>query len=208
MSALGRVLTFFPALVIALSVACLGVAIATRSPIWLGGVVFSMYVLPLLAFRAIDVLRPLREQRSYLDGTRYSPWWGSHQLQRIYIAIPQLESLLQLVPGAFSVWLRLWGSRIGKRVYWTPRVEIADRSMLVVGDDVVFGHKVECYAHAIKPSSRGRLILLVRRITIGNGVFLGAGVRIGPGVRVDDGAFVPTLTDLYVGAKIEEALPA
>jgi len=208
MSVLGRALTFFPAMVIAMALACFVAAIVTRSPLWLAGVAFCLYALPLLAFRMLNVFRPLREQRSYLDGGRYSAWWGSHQLQRLYIGIPQLESFLQLTPGAFSLWLRLWGSRIGRRVHWTPRVEIADRSMLAVGDDVVFGHKVECYAHAIKPSSRGRLILLVRRITIGNGVFLGAGVRIGPGVRIDDATFVPTLTDLYVGVRIEESVPA
>src|SRR6266851_3058498 len=111
MSVLGRALTFFPAMVIAMALACFVAAIVTRSPLWLAGVAFCLYALPLL------------------------------------------ELFLQLTPGAFSLWLRLWGSRIGRRVHWTPRVEIADRSMLAVGDDVVFGHKVECYAHAIKPSS-------------------------------------------------------
>jgi len=77
---------------------------------------------------------------------------------------------------------------------------------------VVFGHKVECYAHAIKPA-RGRLVLYVRKITIGRGAFLGGGVRIGPGVRIEDGAFVPTLADLYVHTVVPsedvaaEALP-
>lgn len=205
MSLLGRLLTFFPALQLALCVAC--AAAAFRTAWFLAALPLIVYLLPLLVFRAIDAVRPLREGRSFVDGPRYSPWWGSHNLQRLFIAVPQLESLLQLIPGAFSLWLRCWGSRIGRRVYWTPRVEIADRGLLDVGDDVVFGHKVECYAHAIKPS-HGRLILYVKRIRIGSGAFIGAGVRMGPGARVEERAFVPTLTDVYINRAVaREAVP-
>ena len=204
MSVAGRLLTFFPTFILACAAGTVVAMIVTRSPLWLLAMLFCVYGVPLLTFRAIDVIRPLREGRSYLDGPRYSPWWGSHNIQRIYIAFPQLESLLQLIPGAFSLWLRLWGSRIGRRVHWTPRVEIADRSLLDVGDDVVFAHKIECYAHAIKPR-RGRLVLYVRRIRIGSRVFLGAGTRIGPGARVADDAFVPILSDIYISARMEAA---
>lgn len=204
MSLAGRLLTFFPALVIACAGGAFVGAVVTRSPLWLLAFLSCLYGLPLLTFRVIDLIRPLREGRSYLDGSRYSPWWGSHHIQRIYIAFPQLESLLQLIPGAFSLWLRLWGSRVGRRVHWTPRVEIADRSLLEVGDDVVFGHKIECYAHAIKPR-RGRLILYVRRIRIGSRVFLGAGTRIGPGASVGDDTFVPLLSDISIATRLEAA---
>ena len=204
MSLAGRLLTFFPALVLLCTASSVIAMIVTRSPLWLSAVVFSLYGLPLIAFRVINLIRPLREGRSHLDGPRYSPWWGSHNIQRIYIAFPQLESLLQLIPGAFSLWLRLWGSRIGRRVHWTPRVEIADRSLLEVGDDVVFAHKIECFAHAIKPR-RGRLILYVRRIRIGSRVFIGAGSRIGPGARVGPDTFVPILTDVYIDSVMESA---
>lgn len=202
MSPLGRLLTFFPALQIALCVVCVATGFWWLLPL-------VIYALPLLIFRVVNLVRPLREGRSFLDGPRYSPWWGSHNIQRLFIAVPQLESLLQLIPGAFSAWLRLWGSRVGRRVYWTPRCEVADRSLLDVGDDVVVGHKFECYAHAIKPS-RGRLILYVRRVRIGSGAFIGAGVRMGPGGRVEAGAFVPTLTDIYINraARAEESLPS
>ena len=195
MSIPGLLVTFFPALQLAFCAAC--VVLAFRSPLWLIVLPLVIYALPLLVFRIVNVIRPLREGRSFLDGRRYSPWWGSHHLQRLFIGIPQLESLLQLIPGAFSVWLRLWGSRIGRRVHWTPRVEVADRSLLDVGDDVVVGHKFECYAHAIK-ASHGRLILYVKRIRIGSGAFIGAGVRMGPGARVEEQTFVPTLTDVYI----------
>jgi hypothetical protein len=100
------------------------------------------------------------------------------------------------VPGLFSLWLRAWGSTVGRAVYWTPGLEIADRSLLRIGDRVVFGHRVGLYAHLVAPK-HGRLVLYVKRITIGSDVFVGAGTRMGPGVRIDDGVTVPVLSDLY-----------
>lgn len=206
MSPLGRALTFFPPLVLACAFACMVMLVVTRNPLWIAALLFAIYGLPLATFRVVNAFAPLREGRSYLDGPRYSPWWGSHQVQRVFIAVPQLESLLQLIPGAFSLWLRLWGSRVGRRVHWTPRVEIADRSLMDVGDDVVFAHKVECYAHAIKPR-RGRLVLYVRRIRVGSRAFISAGARLGPGARVREDVFVPILTDVYPDTILEACPP-
>lgn len=196
MSLLGRALSWFPALHLS-AIAVTAVALA-RSPSLLTavGLVVAVYGLPLCAFRLLGWRHPLREGVSFLDEPRFSPWWGGHQVQAVLIAFPQLESVLQLVPGAFSAWLRLWGSQVGRAVYWTPRVEVADRSLLAIGDGVIVGHKVEMYAHAVRVR-RGRPLLHVRRIVIGDGAFLGAGTRIGPGVHVADGARVPALSDLY-----------
>ena len=107
----------------------------------------ALYLVPVTCFRAHNALWPLVEGRSRLDTPEYSPWWGGHQFEIVYSAFPALEAALRLVPGAYSAWLRLWGSRIGRRVHWTPRLDITDRSLLEVGDDVVFGHLVACYAH-------------------------------------------------------------
>ena len=160
-----------------------------------------LYLLPLAAFRCFGLFYPLKEGVSYLDGEDFSPWWAGHQIQSVFIGIPQLEVALKLVPGLFSLWLRAWGSKVGSSVYWTPRVEIVDRSLMDIGDRVIFGHKIECFAHTIKPKN-GQLILYVRRIAIGSDVFLGAGTRIGPGVRIEAGVNVPILTDLFMNKKV------
>jgi acetyltransferase-like isoleucine patch superfamily enzyme len=203
---LGRLLLCFPAAHAGAIVTSLGFFAASPSLIAVLVLVAAVYALPVVTFRTLDRWRPLREGRSRLDAPVYSPWWASHQCQALFIAVPQLEGVLQLVPGCFSLWLRLWGSRVGRAVYWTPRVEIADRSLLEVGDRVVVGHKVEIYAHSIRPTRAG-LVLHVRRIVIGRDVFVGAGTRIGPGVRIADGVHVPLLSDLYPHSRLEPSAP-
>lgn len=160
-----------------------------------------VYLVPPACFRLHDALWPLAEGRSRIDAPGYSPWWGGHQCQVMYSAFPALEAALRLVPGLYSAWLRLWGSRVGRRVYWTPLVEVTDRSLLDIGDGVVFGHRVACYGHLIKRRRDG-LVLYVRRIRIGAGAMLGAGARLGPGARIDPGVDLPLLTDVGVGRRV------
>ncbi|MGP1386644.1 MAG: acyltransferase [Thainema sp.] len=196
MTLLSWMLSFFPALVMVGAIASF-----LSFCIWPNGwslllLLVILYGLPPLVHRLHQWRYPITEGISYLQGKIYSPWWGSHQIQAIYIAFPVLETALRLVPGLFSCWLRLWGAKVGKQVYWTPKLEISDRSLLDIGDRVVFGYQVGLYAHAIKPR-RDNLMLYVKRIRIGNDVFLSGGVQIGPGVAIADGTFVPTATHLY-----------
>jgi hypothetical protein len=197
-----RIFALFPACWLASLLAC--VYALAAAPGWRTALapLFVAYLLPVLCFRLHGLAWPLREGRSRIDAPGYSPWWGSHQFQVMYNAFPALESALRLVPGLYSAWLRLWGSRVGRRVHWTPRVEIADRSLLEIGDDVVFGHLTACYAHLIKPRRDG-LLLYVRRIRIGSRVFLGAGSRLGPGASIADGTVLEILTDVGVGRRLD-----
>lgn len=196
-----RLFGLFPALWLALLLGCAFWLLRTGSAVAALALLCVVYLLPVLCFRVHETLWPLREGRSRIDAPGYSPWWGGHQFQLMYNAFPALESALRLLPGVYSAWLRLWGSRIGRRVYWTPRVEIADRSLLEVGDGVVFGHLTACYAHLIKPH-RGGLVLYVRRIRVGEGAFLSAGSRLGPGVRIAAGSVLPLLSDVGVGRRV------
>ena len=189
MSLLGRVMSAWPWLHAAL----LGLTLWRAW--WLAPLV--LYVLPPLIHRLHARVFPLQEGAHAMVGGTYVTWWGSHQLQVLFIAVPSLEALLRVL-GLYSAWLRLWGARVGRRVYWTPLVEITDRSLLEIGDDVVVGHRCGFYAHAIKPA-RGNLYLFVKRIRIGAGAFLGAGCGFGPGARVEPGAYLPLRTEIMPG---------
>jgi hypothetical protein len=199
-----RLFGLFPALWLLAVLACALLLVMLPSLSSLLLLAFMLYLLPVLCFRVHDAVWPLVEGRSRIDAPGYSPWWGGHQFQVMYSAFPALEAALRLVPGLYSAWLRLWGSRVGRGVYWTPLVEITDRSLLDVGDGAVFGNRAACYGHLIK--RRGdAMILYVRRIRVGAGVLLGAGSRLGPGARIDDGVDLPLLTDVGVGRRVRKA---
>jgi len=209
MTFLSRLLALFPALMVVLMLGAVIYLCSHPGIPALGLLLGVIYGLPVLLHRLHQWRYPVKEGISYLRGTDYSPWWGSHQLQAIYIAFPALETVLRLIPGAFSAWLRLWGAKVGQQVYWTPRLEIADRGLLEIGDRVVVGHGVGLYGHAIKPK-RENLLLYVKVIKIGSDVFIGGGSRLAPGSEIADGTYLPADTDLYpnrgVSPEISEGL--
>lgn len=196
-----RLFAWFPAAWLALAAAAALALLRAPGLATLAVLLSVLYLLPVACYRLHEALWPLREGRSRLDAPGYSPWWGGHQLQLVYAAFPALEAALRLVPGLYSAWLRLWGSRVGRRVHWTPRVDIGDRGLLEIGDDVVFGHQVVCFAHVVTRRPSG-LFLYVRRIRIGRGVLLGFACRLAPGVRIDADVALPARTDVFAGRRI------
>ena len=203
MTVLSIILALFPTLVMLMAGASFIWMCFEPSFFSVLGLIFSLYCLPLLVYWIHQYFYPVREGISYLVGKEYSPWWGSHQIQVIYIAFPALETLLRLIPGAFSLWLRLWGSQVGKGVYWTPSLEIADRGLIEIGDRVVFGHRITILSHAIKPKKQN-LMLYVKKVKIGNNVFLGAGSHLAPGVVIEDGSYIPVATNIYLNKKTKQ----
>ena len=205
MTLLGRIISFYSTFILGLCAATVlwfGWRPAPIQPIIL---VVILYLVPPLTFRLHRIFFPIKKSLTNLSDRKYSPWWGAHQIQLVYIAIPQLEAALRLAPGLYSAWLRLWGSKIGRRVYWTPNVEITDRHLLDIGDHVVCGHKCKFLGHAIKPSGQ-KMALYTRSIKVGNEVFIGAGSRIGPGAVIADGSFLPVLTDVHINQVVESTL--
>jgi len=201
MTILSRLLTLFPFLVVASAITALVWFILQPNPYAPAILLFILYGFPVLCFRTHNLIFKNKDGLAYLINSPYSPWFGGHQFQWIYIAFPALETMLRLIPGLFSLWLRLWGAQIGKGVYWTPILEITDRDRLLVGDHVIFGHRVGLYGHVIKPKN-DNLLLFTRRIQIGSGAFIGAGARLGPGVVIEAGALVATASDHFPNSRV------
>ncbi len=187
----GQVIGFFPMLHCLLILLAFVYFMLHPGGVSLAGLLAITYLLPPLLFRLYTVKYAIKAGRWVLNYPARCDWWVAHQLQLVYSALPWLESLLRLFPGVYSTWLRLWGSKVGKRVYWTPRVDIMDRHLMQIGDDVIFGHLVICSGHAIHRKSDGRLILLARPIHIGKGTLIGARARIGPGVKIPEYTSIP-----------------
>lgn len=160
-------------------------------------VLLAIYGLPLVAFQIQEYFVPLKEGKFDFNEQRYCPWWGSHQMQQVYSAIPFLEGILRIIPGAYSCWLRLWGSKIGKQVYWTPRIEIVDRSLLEIDDYVIFGHRSACSSHIITYKDH-KLELQIGKVRLGKSVLVGAGSRLGPGTQVAEKITIPICCILLI----------
>jgi hypothetical protein len=135
----------------------------------------------------IHSLAPLPGTLISVDSGGFLAWWATAQFQIIFNRLPMIEEIMRMIPGVYSNWLRLWGSRIGRLTYWSPGMVVLDREYLDLGDDVVFGAGVRLNGHVILRNKQGRLELAVAPIKIGSGAAVGgyslltAGTEIPPG---------------------------
>lgn len=153
------------------------------------------FLLPLLIQRIVLGIYPMKEGGSHigLEEHRFSPWLFSLRIQQIYLVFPQLERLLFYLPGLYSAWLRAWGSKIGKNVFWTPGTIVNDRSLLEVGDFVIFGHNTYMSSHFLRVKN-GKFFVYVKKIKIGSYSFIGAFTKMGPGTTIAQGTQVQAMS--------------
>lgn len=192
MTALDRLFSYFP-LFLTLAASCaLGVLAAWPSGWSIFLLIAVIYLLPPMVLRIMLRWAPISIGISKIDGRKFSPWLAAHHIQAFYDALPFLEALLRVIPGFYSMWLRMWGSRIGYGVEWSVNASILDRNLMEIGNRVVFSRHVELSAHVRRKTEGGSLVL-VRPVHIGGYAFLGAGAQIGPGANIPANASVPPL---------------
>lgn len=162
------------------------------------------YLFPPLSWRFLNLFFPLREGASFVGRIDpLSPWVICHQIQLIYIILPFAEKLLMIVPGLYSAWLRLWGSKIGKKVYWTPGVEIVDRTHIDIGDYVFLGNKTYLSPHVVRRKSN-KYLLYFKKVKIGSRSFIGAWSILGPGAVIEEGTYLAAGTHVHLKEKVDD----
>jgi hypothetical protein len=147
----------------------------------------ALYLAPPLLARAMRVVAPISEGRIALGTKSFFAWWFMFQLQVVFCRFPALEEVLRLIPGVYSQWLRLWGSRVGRLTYWSPGTLITDRSFLCIGNDVVFGAGVRLNSHVLEKSDQGAAELILATVTVGNHAMVGGYSLLTAGTRILDG---------------------
>jgi hypothetical protein len=159
----------------------------------------SPYIVPLLIQRIILGIYPIKEGGAYigLEEHCFQPWLFSLRVQQIYLVFPQLERLLFYLPGLYSAWLRAWGSNIGKNVFWTPGTIVNDRSLMDVGDFVIFGHNTYMSSHFLRVKN-GRFFVYVKKVKIGSYSFIGAFTKMGPGTNIPEGSQIQAMSNFSV----------
>lgn len=206
LTAWDRLFSYFPLLMTLASFAALGVFAAWPSGWTVLLVIGVIYLAPPMIQRVMFRWAPLVHGVSEIDGRKFSPWLAAHNIQAFYDALPQLEALLRVIPGFYSTWLRMWGSRVGYGVEWPVRLDVLDRSLMDIGNRVVFAREVELAAHVRQKTEGGGSRVLVRPVRIGSYAFVGAGARVGPGAVVPHNANVPELAVVGVNENFGEAV--
>jgi hypothetical protein len=154
-------------------------------------IILYIYVLPPLLFRLINLFFKQEHGGHHFGSKQFLIWWYGTQLQLIYARIPLFEELLRIPPFLYSAWLRCWGARIGKYVYWAPRIEILDRNMIEVGDLAVIGYGAKFSCHLLNKKK-----IFLAPIKIGPHSVIGGDAKIAPGCEIESNAEVPALTVL------------
>ena len=160
-----------------------------EGPAWvrISAVILMMYGVPPLVARVVQACIRIPEGRIEMGSVAFLGWWVTAQLQMIFNRLPMLEELLRLVPGLYSNWLRMWGSRIGRLTFWSPGVSVLDRGYLEIGDDVLFGAGVRLNGHVLQHDTNGALELALGRIRIGSGAFVGGYSLLTAGTEIAAG---------------------
>lgn len=206
MTGLDRLFSYFPLLMTAAAFAAAGVFAQWPSGWSALLVLFVIYLFPPMVLRILERWTPIKPGVGCIDGRKFCPWLAAHHIQAFYDALPYLESLLRVIPGFYSAWLRMWGSRIGYGVEWPVRMDVLDRNLMDIGNRVVFAREVELSAHVRKKQDGAGSRVLVRQVRIGSYAFLGAGARIGPGATVPHSANVPAMAVVDVNENFGEAV--
>ncbi|MGZ3790065.1 MAG: acyltransferase [Bacteriovorax sp.] len=157
-------------------------------------VLFSLifvYLIPPFLFRVLHFFFKIEPGVHRISDRELLIWWYGAQLQLSFSRFPFLEELLRTIPFTYSIWLRLWGAKIGKFVYWSPRVEILDRNLIEIGDRVVVGFGVKMASHLINKEK-----IFIAPISIGADSVIGGEARIAPGCIVGENVVVKALSVL------------
>lgn len=143
-----------------------------------------LLLLPPLLARLVLLVCAFSREPIAIGSKPFFAWWALVNVQMIFCRWPFLEETIRLVPGLYSAWLRLWGSRIGRMTYWSPGVMILDRSFLDIGNEVVFGAGVRLNPHVISHDENGRPRLLLAPVKIGDRVLVGGYSLLTAGTEV------------------------
>lgn len=179
---------YVPLLNVAAVAALVALPSAGAWPEWTGWLAPAWLLLvPPLVVRATLAARPLPATDVPLGSSDFLVWWWTSQWQAVFNRLPWIEEGVRLVPGAYSAWLRLWGARVGRLVYWTPGLRVLDRPLVDVGHGATFGVGVKLNPHLIRSDAAGRLVLIAATVRVGDGALVGgysvltAGSWVGPG---------------------------
>ena len=162
--------------------------------------VFALTLMPLSAIvtRILGWRAPLRAEMRITD----LEWPLLNWVRGV--AVNHVVRVLagQLFRGTppWSVYLRLSGARVGRRVY-VNSLSVSDHNLLEFGDDVVIGADAHVAGHTVE---RGVVktapVRFGPRVVVGVGSIVDIGVTVGAGCQIGALSLVPKYVTLQAGA--------
>ncbi len=157
----------------------------------LGAAAAMLYLAPLFVAALVRLAVPIPQGAVPAGSAAFFGWWALLKAQSLFSRFPALEEALRLVPGLYSLWLRMWGARIGRLTYWAPGTVILDRSFLDIGDYVVVGAGVRFCPHLFTSNAAGEMELQLGTIHVGDRASIGGFSVLAPGSRIAGGESTP-----------------
>jgi hypothetical protein len=151
----------------------------------------ALYLAPALVARVLLAAAPFTGTTIRIGSPEFLRWWALLNLQVLFCRFPALDEALRVLPNLYTLWLRLWGSRVGSLVYWAPGTLVLDRSFLDIGDDVLFGAGVRLNPHVMARNAQGELELLLAPVRIGRGCVVGGYSLLTAGTEILPGEVTP-----------------
>jgi acetyltransferase-like isoleucine patch superfamily enzyme len=128
-------------------------------------------------------------------------------LQTLTVDVRVVAGTLARGTPFWTLYLRLSGARLGKRVY-VNSLSVSDYNLIECGDDVVIGAGVYLSGHTVEGGVvKTARIRLGSRVTIGLESVIEIGVEIGSDAQVGALSFVPKYTKL-AGGRVYAGIPA
>jgi acetyltransferase-like isoleucine patch superfamily enzyme len=146
-----------------------------------------LYLFPPLAARTVMAAWGPTPSSATIGSRAFLRWWTLAQLQLVFNRLPQLEEVLRLVPGLYSAWLRLWGARVGRLVFWSPGVVITDRQLVEVSEGAIVGMGVTLAAHLVLRDGDTTTRVISAPVVVGAGAIVGGQAILGPGASIVSG---------------------
>jgi hypothetical protein len=162
---------------------------------WLSPLV--LFLAPPFVVRLASAWKPLNTGLVDPASATFLYWWFTAQWQVLFTRLPALEEMMRMIPGLYSLWLRLWGARVGALVYWSPGVVILDRGLVRIGSRVIIGAAARLNPHALAPVAPGTMKLYLAPITIGNDALIGASSQLLPGCEIAAGEVTPPFRTIH-----------
>jgi hypothetical protein len=191
-------LGFIPVLHVVLTLLPVALALTGRArsgAAWFAPII--LFLVPPLIVRFATMWTPLATGLVQPGTASFLHWWFTAQWQIIFARFPALEEMMRMVPGLYSLWLRMWGARVGALVYWSPGVVILDRSLVRIGSRVIVGAAARLNPHALAPVRDRTIGLYLAPITIGDDVVIGASSQLLPGCEVESGEITPPFRSIH-----------